>query len=239
MRSCPACIFSRWLVHRPRPAKSVFFEGLRFRREAARWSLDQKMEWILQRLRFSVRRAYRETIYYRELFDRIGFDPLADFSFEDFSRLPALGREDVHRAGQQLVSGSIPADRLRRDATGGRAERRPRSGWVPKSEGGARAPESVYATARDALGTRIGYFWGHHLDPVATDSLRDRLLIASSPTPRLSTAFDSRRKCLNVTTGNSSDGGQPASSLTPAPSAIWPSICWSAGIGQTIQRVVW
>src|SRR5262245_35428764 len=121
--SIKALMPSMYLLHMLRPSispgRSMFFEGMRFRREAAAWSLDRKREWILQRLRFAVRRAYRETVYYRELFDRTGFDPLADFSFEDFSRLPALGREDVRRAGRQLISGDVPPDRLRRDATGG------------------------------------------------------------------------------------------------------------------------
>ena len=65
------------------------------------------MEWILQQLRFAARRAYRETAYYREMFDRIGFDPMADFSFEDFSRLPALSREDVRRAGPRGLNRSV------------------------------------------------------------------------------------------------------------------------------------
>src|SRR5215831_10262316 len=94
--SIKALVPSLHLLHMARPSispgRSVFFEGLRFRRDAAAWSLERKMEWILQRLRFSLRRAYRETIYYHELFDRIGFDPHADFSFEAFSRLPPRGR---------------------------------------------------------------------------------------------------------------------------------------------------
>jgi phenylacetate-coenzyme A ligase PaaK-like adenylate-forming protein len=156
-----------------RPGRSVFFKGMRFRREAAPWCLERKMEWILQRLRFSVRRAYRETIYYRELFDRIGFDPLADFSFEDFSLLPVLGREEVHRAGQRLVSNCIPPDRLRRDATGG-SSGTPTEIWMGPEERGWRESSGETFMQRLGLptGTRIGYFWGHHLDPLMTDSLR-------------------------------------------------------------------
>ena len=178
--SIKALMPSLYFIHMARPSispgRSVFFEGLRFRREAAAWSLDRKREWILQRLRFSARRAYRETIYYRELFDRIGFDPRADFSFEDFSRLPALGREDVHRAGRRLISSDIPPGHLRRDATGG-SSGTPTEIWTGPEERGWResAAESFMRRLGMPIGTRIGYFWGHHLDPIATDSLRVRI----------------------------------------------------------------
>src|SRR5262245_58839371 len=106
--SIKALMPSLYLLHMIRtsisPGRAVFFEGLRVRRGAAHLILDRKREWILQQLRFSLRRPYRETVYYRELFDQIGFDPRADFSFEDFSRLPALSREDVRRAGRRLIS---------------------------------------------------------------------------------------------------------------------------------------
>jgi len=168
-----------YLVQMTRPSRrlvrSVYFEGMRFRREAAAWSRERKIEWILQRLRFSVRRAYRETIYYRELFDRIGFDPRVDFSFEDFSRLPVLEREDVQRAGRRLISTSIPPDQLRRDATGG-SSGTPTEIWLGPEEAGWResSGETFMQRLGMPIGTRIGYFWGHHLDPLMTDSLRAR-----------------------------------------------------------------
>src|SRR5262245_13951365 len=178
--SIRALVPSLHLLHMARPSispgRSVFFEGLRFRRGVAAWSLERKMEWVLQRLRFSLRRAYRETIYYHELFDRIGFDPRADFSFEDFSRLPVLEREDVHRAGRRLISTAVPPDHLRWDATGG-SSGTPTEIWMGPEERGWRESggESFMRRLGLPTGTRIGYFWGHHLDPAETDSLRDRI----------------------------------------------------------------
>src|SRR5262245_16880360 len=178
--SIKALVPSLNLLHMARPSisagKSAFFEGLRFRRDAAAWSLDQKREWMLRRLRFSLRRAYRETIYYQELFDRIGFDPRADFSFEDFSRLPVLGREDVYRASRRLISTAVSPDHLRRDATGG-SSGTPTEIWMGPEERGWRESSGESFMRRLGLptGTRTGYFWGHHLDPAETDSLRDRI----------------------------------------------------------------
>ena len=164
------------MVRGARHERSVYFTGMRFRRETATWNRDQKMAWMLDRLRFSVRRAYRETAYYREQFDRIGFDPRANFGFADFAQLPVLGREDVHRAGPQLVSNAVPRELLRRDATGG-SSGTPTEIWLGPEERGWResAGETFMRRLGLPLGTRMGYFWGHHLDPLMTDSLRMRL----------------------------------------------------------------
>src|SRR5215510_7218128 len=133
--------------------RSIYFNGMRFRRESISWSIERKMEWVLQRLRFSVRRAYRETVHYRELFKRIGFDPETEFSFQDFALLPVLGREDVHQAGPQLISTSIPKDQLRRDATGG-SSGTPTEIWLGPEERGWR--ESSGETFMQRLGLPTG-----------------------------------------------------------------------------------
>lgn len=158
-----------------RAVRATYFEGLRFRQAAAAWGPEQKADWMLQRLRFTVRRAYNDTLYYRELFDRVGFDPQAEFSFADFAQLPTLGREDIHQAGLQMISLYLPTEQLRRDATGG-SSGTPTEIWLGPEESAWResAGESFMQRLGLPLGTRIGYFWGHHLDPQATDSWRLR-----------------------------------------------------------------
>ena len=160
---------------RTRPTQQAFFEGLRFRREAASWDRERKTDWILNRLRVVVRRAYEETEYYRELFDRVGFDPRADFSFEDFSQIPVLDREDVHEAGRKLISPSVPAAQLRKDSTGG-STGVPTHVWLGPNERGWRdsGMEHFFETLGVPEGSRTALLWGHHLDPKATDSFRDR-----------------------------------------------------------------
>ena len=104
----------RWLYRlaRPslRPAALESGEGLRFRERAAAWSLDQRREWMLARLRETVRRAWWTTRYYRRLLDELGFDPRSHFTFDDFAGLPPLERADVHRVGRALVSVAVPPD---------------------------------------------------------------------------------------------------------------------------------
>ena len=102
-----------------REVMRFYYEGMRLRNRAEGWEDDRKADWILQRLRFVVRRAYRETIFYREQFDGIGFDPNSNFSFDDFSRLPVLERDTVHKAGGDLLSTRLPFGTLLKDSTGG------------------------------------------------------------------------------------------------------------------------
>jgi len=158
-----------------RPTQQAFTEGLRFRRQTSSWNQEQKTRWILDRLRTTVRRAYEETVYYRELFDRHQFNPHTDFSFEEFSRLPALEREDVHEAGPKLLSSSVPKDQLRKDRTGG-STGVPTEIWLGPNERGWRdsGMEHFFEKLGVPEGSRTALLWGHHLDPKATDSFRDR-----------------------------------------------------------------
>jgi phenylacetate-CoA ligase len=167
---------ARQVAHpRTRPTMAALSEGMRFRQRAIGWSDDRKYEWMLERLRQVVRRAGRETVYYRDLFDRVGFDPNADFTFDDFAGLPVLAREDVHRSGKDMVSSAVRPDQLRHDATGG-STGKPTEVWLGPEERGWRdsGGESFMRTIGLPHGTRIAYLWGHHLDPVARDTLRER-----------------------------------------------------------------
>ncbi len=158
-----------------RPTQQAFYEGIRFRREAAAWDDEQRAGWMLDRLRSIVRRAYEETVYYRELFDRNHFDPYADFGFDDFSDLPVLTREDIHEAGRNLLASSVPADQLRKDSTGG-STGVPTEIWLGPNERGWRdsGMEYFFETLGVPEGSRTALLWGHHLDPKATDTFRDR-----------------------------------------------------------------
>lgn len=158
-----------------RPTQQAFDDGLRFRRETAGWDHDQKTEWMLDRLRSTVRRAYEETVFYRERFDRHGFDPYADFDFAEFARLPVLTRADIHEAGPRLIASSVPRDQLRKDSTGG-STGAPTEIWLGPNERGWRdsGMERFFEILGVPEGSRTALFWGHHLDPKATDSLRDR-----------------------------------------------------------------
>lgn len=130
---------------------------------------------MLKRLRQVARRAASETVYYRELFARVGFDPQADFSFDDFARLPTLEREDIRQAGRALISNAVPAAQLRKDSTGG-STGEPTEVWLGAEELGWRESALEYPMQKIGAptGTPTGYLWGHHLDPVARGTWRER-----------------------------------------------------------------
>lgn len=163
-----------------RPARAAvqraFRAGMAFRDVASTWSEDQKQEWILNRLRFSVRRAFRETVYYQELFKKIGFDPQSDFSFEEFGRLPVLDRDDIHNVGRALVTNAVPISELKKDATGG-STGVPTEIWLGKEEVGWGDSAHEYFMRQIGLpqGACRGMLWGHHLDPVGSDRFLDRV----------------------------------------------------------------
>src|SRR5215813_13456389 len=73
-----------------RQAATAYSEGMAQRRALHSFDAAARREWILNRLRSVVRRAAAETTYYRELFQRVGFEPLSEFSFDDFAHLPVL-----------------------------------------------------------------------------------------------------------------------------------------------------
>ena len=158
-----------------RPTQQAFYDGIRFRREAASWDKEKRNRWILDRLRFVVRRAYEETDFYRQLFDGLRFDPFADFDFRDFSKLPVLTREHIHEAGPKLLASSVPADQIRRDSTGGSTGVPVKLCLGPRERGWRDSGmEYFFETLGVPEGSRVALLWGHHLDPKATDSFRDR-----------------------------------------------------------------
>ena len=159
-----------------RAAMHACNEGRRFRSEALSWSGPQTTDWLLTQLRAAVRRAYHDTSYYRTLLDDLGFDPAADFDFDDFARLPVLDRAEIHAAGPRLLTDSIPRAALRKDATGG-STGTPTQIWMGPEELGWRESGMAHFMERIGLpsGVRTALLWGHHLDPVASNGLKDRM----------------------------------------------------------------
>ncbi len=155
---------------------AAYREGLRFRRENFSWNDEQKRQWTLQKLRQTLRYAERETAYYQRLFKEAGFDPQADFSFEDFAKLPTLEREHLNECAEDLINRNIPRNELLKDATGG-STGKPTEIWLGAEERGWR--ESGLEFQLEMVGAENGvktaYFWGHHLDPQANDNWRERM----------------------------------------------------------------
>jgi phenylacetate-CoA ligase len=148
-----------------------FREGLQFRRHSRNWNEAQKSEWVIRKLRERVRYAARTTSYYREQFLSIGFDPNEDFSFDDYSKLPVLDRDSLNNAGDKLVSCEVPLEQRVKDSTGG-STGVPTNIWKGPTEIGWLESGIQFSFERIGVkrSARTAFFWGHHLDPMQTDS---------------------------------------------------------------------
>ncbi len=122
-----------------------------------------------------MRRAASEVPFYRDWFDRVGFDSRSDFSFDDFAKLPVLEREDVLEAGNSMRSTCVPARDVREDSTGGSTGVPTRIWTGPEERGWSQSGTNFFMSQLDVpAGSRTALLWLHHLDPVANDSLADR-----------------------------------------------------------------
>lgn len=155
-----------------RQIESVYALGMSERAALRNLTPEQRRDWILNRLRLIVRNAADQIPYYRERFNHIGFDPRADFTFDDFAKLPVLERDDVNK---DLVSKQIPPELLLKDSTGG-STGTPTEIWLGPEELGWRESGLEYPLRQIGVPTGVStaLLWGHNLDPINRDSLRDR-----------------------------------------------------------------
>lgn len=173
----PALRLQQNLRPKKRKIGAHFRESIQFRNSAAHWPIERKEKWVIERLRFVTRKAALETPYYKTLFERIGFDPEAAFGFEEFASIPPLSREDILRAGQDLVSKNINPKNLLADSSGGSTGVPVRIWLGPEDLGWHLSAHRFFLDQLSVpQGSRIAYLWGHHLDPGANDSFLQRMV---------------------------------------------------------------
>jgi len=158
-----------------RAEAEAFTTGIEFRHASTHWSDDQKRDWILGRLRESVRAAVRIPFHARR-FEQVGLDPAASFDFDDFAKLPVLEPALVRDLGESLTDPGVPPGRRETQSTGG-STGVPTRVWTGPIERGWSSSGTEFFMRSIGLpeGTRAGLLWGHHLDPVNSDHWRDRM----------------------------------------------------------------
>ena len=83
------------------------------------WSAEEARREQFRRLSHIVEYSFRHCSFYRERFAAVGFEPgdLKDFS--DLRRLPELTRTDLRLHKNEILSDSIPHNRMEKSLTGG------------------------------------------------------------------------------------------------------------------------
>ena len=68
----------------------------RFLKQAAAWPLERRRAYVFEKLKQTLVRAYEGVPFYRERFQKAGFEPPRDFrTTEDLARAPILTKDDV------------------------------------------------------------------------------------------------------------------------------------------------
>lgn len=170
-------LITLWISHAHQARYgSALQEGIQFRRAAQSWSRVQAKQHILGQLRHVLRHAQRTTPYYTKLFAKVGLQVDGDFGFDDFARLPVLEREDVVTNEPGLIASDInSSDRILHESGGTTGV--PVNCWAGPEEEGWRG-SGVYFYQEQAgvtRGNKTAMLWGHHLDPVHSHSVKDRL----------------------------------------------------------------
>ncbi len=84
-----------------------------------KWTEEQICTWQLQNLKALVDHAYHHTVYYREMFDKLGILPCDINNFDDLKKLPPLTKDIVRERFNDIASDNIRKVKHRKSATGG------------------------------------------------------------------------------------------------------------------------
>ena len=166
-----------WITHGPHTQYAAALKnGMQFRHVAESWTRAQAESHILDQLKHVLRHAQRTTPYYTRLFTKIGLQVDDGFGFSDFARLPVLEREQLVQNEQDLFACDIDRSQCLLHESGGTTGV-PVNCWAGPEEEGWRG-SGVYfyqQLAGVTRGNKTAMLWGHHLDPVHSHSLKDRL----------------------------------------------------------------
>jgi phenylacetate-CoA ligase len=83
------------------------------------WEEARLREFQLRRLQWIIDYAYNNTVFYKQRFDELDLRPEDIRTFEDFTAIPEVTRDDLKGQLEKMISGRIPASERHFDATGG------------------------------------------------------------------------------------------------------------------------
>lgn len=99
MKYCLAPAFIRYMIGNP-VYRKTYSELLNYEKLDS----QDKKEYQLKRLKETLQYAYSHVPYYKELFDRVGFEPAKMTVLADIEKLPLMEKNDAVQAGDKLYS---------------------------------------------------------------------------------------------------------------------------------------
>jgi phenylacetate-CoA ligase len=92
---------------------------LRQLEESQYWAPSRLLEYQYRKVKSLLSHAYRNTAFYRNRFDSIGFDPEKMGDLGELKQIPPLTRNDILEHIDSMVAANLLPDQVHRDATGG------------------------------------------------------------------------------------------------------------------------
>lgn len=84
-----------------------------------KWSPEEIKAWQLEKLKLLVAQAYNHTVYYREIFDKLGLKPSDINNFDDLKKLPTLTKNIVRERFNDFIPDNQKKFKSRYGSTGG------------------------------------------------------------------------------------------------------------------------
>lgn len=101
-------------------SKQANAESIAKHLEGIQWKSKEEIEKLqLERLKNLLIHAFENVEYYNSLFKRIGFNPYSFSSFEQFTAIPVLTKEDIQKNFEKLQAKNFLAQDVFKDSTGG------------------------------------------------------------------------------------------------------------------------
>ncbi|MDR3553671.1 MAG: hypothetical protein P4L55_02835 [Syntrophobacteraceae bacterium] len=92
---------------------------LRQLEESQYWAPAKLLEYQYRKIKALLLHACRNTSFYRERFDSIGFNPEKFGALSELEKIPPLTRNDILEHMDSMVAANLLPNQLHRDATGG------------------------------------------------------------------------------------------------------------------------
>jgi len=97
----------------------LFDKRREFFRKAAKWSLAEAEAYQLEKLKQLAKYAYEKVPFYRCLFDQVKVKPEDIRTLNDWQKIPTISKDDVRRAGKDLIAAGYNTKRLIISRSGG------------------------------------------------------------------------------------------------------------------------